>query len=87
MAIAEKGEESITREALDNWYLNSSKEYERFAKAYPLNGEIQKQISKVEIMHEWCMETKIDSTPTFFVNGFQLPEMYNVTDLKYFLSV
>ncbi|OQP57763.1 hypothetical protein A3860_09050 [Niastella vici] len=87
MAIAEKGDETITREALDNWYMRNIKDYEMFEKMYPLNGEIQDQVSKVERMQHWCMENRIDFTPTFFVNGYQLPKMYNVTDLKYFLSV
>lgn len=88
MAIAEKGEETVTRKALDNWYLkNTRKDYDSFAKDYPLNGAMEKQVSKVEAMQDWCFETKINATPTFFINGYQLPDMYSVTDLKYFLSV
>jgi uncharacterized membrane protein/protein-disulfide isomerase len=88
MAIAEKGDETLIKEALDNWYLkNNDKDYESFSREYPLNGELQKQFGKIQNMHDWCLETNIQFTPTFFVNGYQLPEIYNVTDLKYFLSV
>jgi protein-disulfide isomerase len=52
-----------------------------------MNGELTQQDDKVNDMKEWCNKTEISFTPTFFVNGHQLPEIYNVSDLKYFLSV
>jgi protein-disulfide isomerase len=53
-----------------------------------MNGELKKQENKIDAMQSWCDKTGIYFTPTFFVNGFQLPEeIYNVNDLKYFLSV
>lgn len=88
MAIAEKGDETLIKEALDNWYLkNNNKDYESFSRIYPMNGELQKQFDKIQTMMDWCIETGVMYTPTFFINGHQLPEMYDVTDLKYFLSV
>ena len=50
-------------------------------------GELKMQDAKVEAMNDWCKETGIAFTPTFFVNSYQLPDVYNVADLKYFLSV
>ncbi|PUZ29772.1 hypothetical protein DCC81_10130 [Chitinophaga parva] len=38
-------------------------------------------------MYEWCKKTNVTFTPTFFLNGYQLPENYSISDLKYFLSV
>lgn len=86
LAIAEKGE-TLTRQALDDWYLADKKDYEVFAAKYPMNGELKKQDNKVNAMKEWCDKTEIAFTPTFFVNGYQLPDIYTVNDLKYFLSV
>jgi hypothetical protein len=85
LAIAEGGE-AITRQALDDWYLADKKDYEVFAAKYPMNGELKQQDDKINAMKEWCDKTKISFTPTFFVNGHQLPEIYTVNDLKYFLS-
>jgi protein-disulfide isomerase len=86
MAIAEKNNKDIIKHALDDWYLADKKDYEVFAAKYPMNGELQRQGSKIEAMNNWCNEIGISFTPTFFVNGYELPEIYDVTDLKYFLS-
>lgn len=87
LAIAEMNDERITKQALDDWYLPDTKDYEAFAAKYPMNGELKQQDNKINAMHEWCNNVEINFTPTFFVNGHQLPEIYSVADLKYFLSV
>ncbi len=87
LAIAEKGNETMKAKALDDWYMAEKKDYEVFTKKYPMNGELQMQDTKVDAMDKWCKATEISFTPTFFVNGYQLPEVYEIKDLKYFLSV
>jgi protein-disulfide isomerase len=86
LAIAEKQNEQLTKQALDDWYLPEKTDYEVFAAKYPMNGELNVQNAKVKAMQNWCEEVKIEVTPTFFVNGYQLPENYKVTDLTYFLA-
>lgn len=86
LAIAEKQNENLTEQALHDWYLPDDKDYDAFAAKYPMNGELKKQDEKIKAMNQWCDEVKIEFTPTFFVNGHQLPENYNVNELKYFLS-
>lgn len=76
--------EEIIKQALNDWYL-SDKNYDQFAMKYPMNGELQKQSSKIEAMHKWCTKMDIHFTPTLFINGYQLPDEYNIEDLKYFL--
>lgn len=86
LAIAEKQNEVLTKQALDDWYLADKKDYDAFAAKYPMNGELKMQNEKINDMREWCKEMEIAFTPTFFINGYQLPDVYNVGDLKYFLS-
>ena len=86
LAIAEKGNETLTKGALDDWYLADKKDYETFANKYPMNGELKKQDAKIEAMKVWCDETQIAFTPTIFVNGHQLPDVYNIADLQHFLQ-
>ncbi len=86
LAIAEGGE-AIVRQALDDWYLADQKDYEAFAVKYPVSNKLEQQDDKVNNMKEWCNKTGISFTPTIFVNGYQLPEIYDISDLKYFLSV
>ncbi len=86
LAIAEKEDEQLTKQALDDWYLADKKDYNLFATKYPMNGELKKQDAKIEAMKAWCDETKIAFTPTIFVNGHQLPDVYNIADLQHFLQ-
>lgn len=96
LAIAEKNEEPIIKQALDHWYLAENKNYEAFAVRYPMNGRLEKQEAKIESMKIWCDKIGISFTPTFFVSMpnddgstryYQLPQLYTVADLKYFFSV
>jgi len=87
LAIDQKQQGEQTEQALGDWYLAETKDYEAFARKYPMNGELKKQDEKIDAMKEWCAQTEIKFTPTFFVNGYQLPSNYSVNDLKYFLTV
>ncbi len=86
MALYEKKDAQLIKHALDDWYLADKKEYDVFSEKYQLNGELDTQGEKLNLMKAWCDEVKIDFTPTIFINGYQLPEQYKVEDLKYFLE-
>ena len=77
---------SKIKKALDDWYLAKEKNYDDFAIRHPTNGPLDLQDDRLNEMKQWCQETDIKFTPTFFINGRQLPKGYNVEDLKYFLS-
>ena len=86
MAIAENTYDQQTlKQSLDDWYLPDKKDYDLFAAKYPMNGELLQQGTKIEAMEKWCSEIKISFTPTIFINGYQLPDAYNIEDLQYFL--
>jgi uncharacterized membrane protein len=87
LAIARRDDKAMVRKALDDWYLADQKDYNAFALKYPVNGELQTFDHAIDAMDEWCRKMEIRATPTFFVNGNQLPLQYSVNDLKYFLSV
>ncbi len=87
MAIAEKGNERQTKQALDDWYLPEKKDYAVFAARYPMNGELKNQEEKIEAMNNWCNKAQIVFTPTFFLNGYEVPSIYSINDLKYLLTV
>lgn len=76
---------SKTETALNDWYLAERKDYDDFAKKYPLNGEIKQQEQEIEKMKEWCQEADISFTPTIFINGYRLPDKYKIEELKYIL--
>ncbi len=85
LAISEKRDEPMLREALSDWYDTPEKNYDTFANKHPLSEDLQFQNHKLRSMSEWCKQVGISFTPTFFINGYQLPEMYSISDLKYFL--
>jgi uncharacterized membrane protein len=86
LAIASKGDEVLTEHALDAWYLAKEKNYDQFANKYPMNGELQKQAEKIDLMKSWCDKVKIQYTPTIFIDGYELPKNYQLKDVNYFLS-
>ncbi|WP_108422502.1 vitamin K epoxide reductase family protein [Flagellimonas amoyensis] len=81
LALNEMDKE-LAHKAMDSWYLAKDKNYEQFAKAYKMNGELQQQDHKVSAMNEWCIAEKITHTPTIFINGYELPKEYSVEDIK-----
>ncbi len=86
LAIASKGDEILTEHALNDWYLAKEKNYDQFAIKYPMNGELQKQTEKIDLMKAWCDMVKIQYTPTIFIDGYELPKNYQLKDINYFLS-
>jgi len=86
LAIDARREPGLMKAALDDWYLSKEKDYEKFRSRYPVNGEVHQQNERLEEMKRWCQSQEIKFTPTFFINGRQLPAGYQVEDLKYFLS-
>ena len=85
LAIHEKNNALQIQQALDDWYLSDKKDYERFAAKYPLKGEIKQQENHIDEMSKWCKEAEITHTPTIFINGWRLPEKYNIEELQYIL--
>ncbi|TWF40653.1 protein-disulfide isomerase [Chitinophaga polysaccharea] len=89
LAIANNSKEdhALIKQGLDDWYEAKEKDYDRFAAKYPMNGALNQQNEKIDAMRQWCDQTGIKATPTFFINGHQMPDIYTVDDLKYFLAV
>ncbi|MBS1654880.1 MAG: thioredoxin domain-containing protein [Bacteroidetes bacterium] len=85
LAIEQNNDEKKTKQALDDWYMAKEKDYKIFAAKYPLNGELQRQDAKIDSMEKWCNETGIAFTPTIFIDGYQMPDVYTIKDLNYFL--
>lgn len=82
LAIAARNDMALTQKAMDDWYMADKKDYDAFAAKYPLNGELSEQGYKLTDMHKWCNEAGIVATPTIFINGRQLPETYQIAELK-----
>ena len=72
-------------DALNEWFNSTEKNYEKFIKKYH-NFLNYSEIETVDKHREWCLTSKIEVTPTIFVNGRKLPKIYSWDDLKYLLN-
>lgn len=82
LALAARNDSVLTEKSMDDWYMADKKDYDAFAAKYPLNGELDEQGDKLTAMSKWCNEAGIVATPTIFINGKQLPETYQISELK-----
>jgi uncharacterized membrane protein len=84
LAIAAKNNLQLTEQALDDWYLADKKDYEAFAKKYPVDNSSPRGRlgGALDLMSNWCTEAEINATPTIFINGRRLPETYSINELK-----
>lgn len=87
LAISESNDNELMKMALNDWYTMEKKDYQLFAKKYPVNGILNKQDEKIEKMIDWCINEDIIETPTLYINDYQLPEIYSIVDIKYLLSI
>jgi len=71
--------------ALDDWYFPEKKDYEQFASNYPIESKLLAQNSELNNMHKWCEKVGINFTPTFFINGYQIPDNYSIEDISHFI--
>lgn len=85
MAIENAKDLSKTKKALNVWYQSEDKDYLKFKKKFPLKRE-KKQGKRIADMFNWCEKEKIKHTPTVFINGFELPREYNISDLPNLLE-
>ena len=59
--------------------------YQAWAKAYPvkLNGAEYEKINQQRV---WCQMAEVSATPMVLINGYRLPDLYQLNDLKYMLD-
>lgn len=75
-------ESNKTRKLIKDWYeYMSSEEYESI---YTVS--LDENDSAVVSHYQWIAKHKIVKTPTFFVNGYELPSQYRISDLSSLLT-
>ena len=72
--------------ALTDWYGQSAKHYDEWAKRYPVDL-VEPACSEIAERHrQWCDLAGITETPTLYVDGYKLPGMYTVSELSRMLQ-
>lgn len=81
----EINDKAVVSRALQDWYGQSDKIYEKWAKKYPVVfSEKANQVS--ERQRAWCDMVDVKLTPTILINGHKLPDPYRFEDMKYLLG-
>jgi protein-disulfide isomerase len=85
MALGRMADDQIVTCALNDWYNQKQKNYADWAKTHPvqLDAAIMDVIQKQK---DWCELAEITTTPTILLNGYRLPPLYQLKDLKYMLE-
>lgn len=84
MALSELPDKKIVRQALHDWYEQKQKNYEAWAKVYPVQLN-EAEFYKLDKQKDWCKMAEVTATPTMLLNGYRLPNLYHLPDLKYML--
>lgn len=72
-------------EALDNWYVHQH--LDKLQQQFPLQTKIPEGITAFALKQEsYIAQYHIKSTPSIFINEYQLPYIYQIQHLKYHLS-
>ena len=85
MVLNDRGDKALTKRALHDWYEQKQKDYEAWARAYPVPLD-ESKFYKLEKQRAWCTMAEITGTPTLLLNGYRLPADYQVQDIKYMLE-
>jgi uncharacterized membrane protein/thiol-disulfide isomerase/thioredoxin len=85
MALKDLPDKTVLRKALHDWYEEKQKNYAAWAKVYPVHlNEVE--YYKIDKQKDWCQMAEVTATPTLLLNGYRLPPLYQLPDLKYMLE-
>ncbi|TWJ01536.1 thioredoxin-like protein [Mucilaginibacter frigoritolerans] len=85
MALNANADKANVKQALHDWYEQKQKNYNEWAKIYPVQLN-EADFYKLDKQHEWCQMAEVTATPTLLLNGYRLPQIYQLPDLKYMLQ-
>jgi uncharacterized membrane protein len=85
MALNGLANKTLIKNALHDWYEQKQKNYEDWAKTYPVQLN-ETKFMLLEQQRQWCDMAEIKTTPTMLVNGYRLPDSYQLHDIKYMLA-
>jgi len=85
IALNNQGDAKLIKQALNDWYKQSKKDYPAWAKKYPAILDSEDCDTMLQQQSDWCTNANVQFTPFVIVNGYQLPESYLLEDLQYLI--
>lgn len=86
LSISSEGDKLRTQEAMTAWYNNGITDIISFLQQYPPKTTSDKFDREIESMILWANKSNIKFTPTYFFDGYKLPNTYSLSDLKNILK-
>ncbi len=71
---------------LSDWYAKGRHQKENYYKRYRLNPNDKEMLANFHAQNEWVRRNTISSTPTVLINGYLLPEEYDLKDMPYLIN-
>jgi uncharacterized membrane protein/thiol-disulfide isomerase/thioredoxin len=83
LALKHQNNNAKVEEALNFWYNLDYQDYEKLASSFPISHFDSSQIRFKQ--NEWCLNAQVEYTPAIFINGYKLPNLFQLEDIIYFI--
>lgn len=87
ISIHLNAEKECMKSIYNLWFKEGNTNKESFFEQYPFDLTDNRVIAEFEKHSQWKQSTKIDATPTILINGYKLPNNYQIEDLRYFTKL
>jgi len=84
MTLHGMADKTMVTNALYDWYEQKQKDYKEWAKTYPVQLN-KTEYNKINNQKAWCKMAEVTATPMMLLNGYRLPDLYRLEDIKYML--
>ncbi len=71
------------KEALAAWYKNPN--LKDWRQKYPTKSISSEVMESLEQQSAWSKAHEVNYTPTFFINSYELPQLYSIEEVKFYL--
>ncbi len=85
--LSEEIASETKKEIYNEWFEKGKYNREDFFKEFNLDINKEEVITEISRHKQWNGLRDVYGTPTIFVNGYQLPDLYQIDDLIYFLDM
>lgn len=84
MALNDDQDKLLVSKALNDWYAQDDKNYKSWAISHPAVTAAGAE-NKLKKQQEWCNAIQLEYTPTILINGYKLPKIYQLEDIRFFI--
>jgi hypothetical protein len=79
--LLNKAAAGSARNILAEWYSSAFRNADLPVSKEQAENKVAQHAAHLQAMYNWCVQEKIEITPTIYVNGRRLPGQYTIHDL------